>query len=65
MVSGTTLDRVVSADEEEEEEEEEVCPRDNWWEGNSQEDDNFADDAPAGVPDESAVFVERFVEGRP
>ena len=64
MVSGTTLDHVVSADEEEDEEEE-VRPGDSWCEGNSQEDDNLADDAPAGVPDESAVFVERFVEGRP
>ena len=26
-----------------------------------QEDYYFADDAPAGVPDESSVFVERFV----
>jgi len=30
-----------------------------------QQNDHFADNAPAGVPDEGPVLVERFVQGRP
>jgi hypothetical protein len=33
--------------------------------GHLQQNYYFADDAPSRVPDESSIFVERFVEGRP